>query len=86
MAPRVGLADVLHAFGTAYRATHALSPTQARAWRAITACRTVTLGGHVERCDECGATRPVYHSCRNRHCPLCQTRAKEAWLAARQPA
>jgi hypothetical protein len=42
------------------------------------------LGGHVETCDACGATRHVYHSCRNRHCPRCQTRTKEAWLAARQ--
>ncbi|HVK80024.1 MAG TPA: IS91 family transposase [Verrucomicrobiae bacterium] len=84
MAQRAGLADVLRAFGPAYRAAHALSPAQARAWRAIVACRTAALGGHVERCGECGATRHIYRSCRNRHCPLCQTRAKEAWLAARQ--
>jgi len=42
------------------------------------------LGGHVECCDRCGGLRYLYHSCRNRHCPQCQTRAKEAWLAARQ--
>ncbi len=42
------------------------------------------MGGQVETCDGCGATRHVYHSCRNRHCPRCQTRAKEAWLAARR--
>lgn len=83
MTNRVGLADVRRTFGPTYRATHALSPLQARAWRAIVACRTAALGGHVEGCDTCGATRYRYHSWRNRHCPLCQTRAKEAWLAAR---
>lgn len=84
MARRLGLADILRRFGPAYAATHPLSAIQARAWRAIIACRTAALGGHVERCDTCGTTRHVYHSCRNRHCPLCQTRAKETWLAARR--
>jgi Putative transposase/Transposase zinc-binding domain len=82
--PRVGLADVLRRHGPAYLATHPLSAAKAKVWRAILACRTAALGGHVETCDTCGMTRHVYHSCRNRHCPLCQTRAKEAWLAARQ--
>ena len=84
MAPRLGLAEVLRDLGPAYLVTHPLAPMAARAWRAIVACRTGALGGHVERCDACGTTRHVYHSCRNRHCPLCQTRAKEAWLAARR--
>ena len=48
------------------------------------ACRTAALGGFVETCACCGQTRHVYHSCRNRHCPQCQTRAKEHWLAARR--
>jgi Putative transposase/Transposase zinc-binding domain len=78
------LAQVLAAFGPAYLARHSLTVAQAKAWRAILACRTPTLGGHVERCDACGAIRHVYHSCRNRHCPQCQTRAKEAWLAQRR--
>ena len=51
---------------------------------AITACRTAALGGHVEACDDCGATRIAYNSCRNRHCPRCQGPARAAWLAARQ--
>jgi len=51
--------------------------------RAIEACRTEALGGHVERCAACGRLRYSYHSCRNRHCPKCQTLAKERWLAAR---
>ena len=78
------LAEVLATCGPAYLATHALTAAQAKVWRAIVACRTAALGGHVDRCDACGVMRHVYHSCRNRHCPQCQTRAKEAWLAARQ--
>ena len=84
MASPAGLAEILRAFGPAYLATHTLSPGAAKAWRAILACRTAALGGHIEACEQCGATRPLYHSCRNRHCPKCQTRAKEAWLLARQ--
>lgn len=83
-AHRVGLADILRLMGPAYLATHDLSVAKTKVWRAIVACRTAALGGHVECCDTCGTTRHVYHSCRNRHCPLCQTRAKEAWLVARR--
>ena len=78
------LAEVLATCGPAYLATHALTVAQAKVWRASVACRTAALGGHIDRCDHCGATRHVYHSCRNRHCPQCQTRAKEDWLAARR--
>lgn len=84
MAHAVGLADILRSHGQPYRATQVLSAVQDKAWRAIVACRTPLLGGHVECCDQCGVVRHVYHSCRNRHCPQCQTRAKEAWLAARR--
>ena len=84
MASHGGLAEILRSFGPAYLASHTLSLGEATAWRAILACRTAALGGHLECCDQCGAMRHVYHSCRNRHCPLCQTRAKEAWLAARR--
>jgi len=80
----VGLADILREHGQPYLDTHALSVVQDKAWRAIVACRTPALGGHVECCDRCGVLRYQYHSCRNRHCPQCQTRAKEAWLAARR--
>ena len=79
-----GLAEVLSAFGTAYLATHDLPRGAAKIWRAILACRTAALGGHLESCSHCGTNRHVDHSCRNRHCPRCQTRAKEAWLAARR--
>jgi len=80
----VGLADILRDHGGPYLDTHALSAVRDKAWRAIVACRTPALGGHVECCDHCGALRYLYHSCRNRHCPQCGTRAKEAWLAARR--
>ena len=83
-ASRVGLAEVLRRHGPAYLAAHPLSFAKAKVWRAILACRTAALGGHVDVCDTCGTTRRVYFSCRNRHCPQCQTRAKEAWLAARR--
>jgi hypothetical protein len=79
-----GLAEVLATFGPAYLASQSLPRGAAKVWRAILACRTAALGGHVESCTDCGTSRHVYHSCRNRHCPRCQTRAKEAWLAARR--
>ena len=82
--PRVEVADIVRAHGAAYRRTHRLSAVQHRALRAIAACRTAVLGGHRETCDHCGATRIRYNSCRNRHCPTCQTLAKERWLAARK--
>lgn len=78
------LAEVLRRHGPRYLATHDLSAAKAKVWRAILACRTPALGGHVETCDCCGTTRHVYHSCRNRHCPQCQTRAKDAWLVQRR--
>ena len=84
MAHGVGLAGILRNHGQSYLATHALPAAQEKAWRAIAACRTPALGGHAECCDHCGVLRYMYHSCRNRHCPQCQTRAKEAWLAARR--
>ena len=82
--PSVGLAGVFNTFGVAYLANHALPRGAAKVWRAIVACRTPALGGYVESCMHCGRAHAVYHSCRNRHCPTCQTRTKEAWIAARQ--
>lgn len=77
----VELADIVRAVGPAYRAQHCLAGQQDRALRAIERCRTAALGGHVVQCEACGAIEIRYHSCRNRHCPKCQTRAKERWLA-----
>lgn len=77
------LADALRRFGPAYLATHALSTPQAKAWRGIVACRTAALGGERLDCDQCGHRHWQYHSCRNRHCPQCGSRAKDAWLQGR---
>ena len=77
------LADVLRQFGAAYLAGHILSTVQAKAWRAIVACRTALLGGQRLDCFECGHSHWQYHSCRHRCCPQCGTRAKEAWLQGR---
>ena len=76
------LAEVLHTFGPAYLREHALSTPQARAWRAIVACRTPALGGHLQQCDACGHQQRLFHSCRNRHCPQCQNDARDAWRQA----
>lgn len=77
------LADALRQFGPAYLATHALNTPQAKAWRGIVACRTEALGGARLECDQCGHSHWQYHSCRNRHCPQCGMRAKDAWLQGR---
>ena len=78
------LADIVRAHGAAFRAAHRLCAVQHQALRAIERCRTAALGGELRQCDACGTQRYVYHSCRNRHCPKCQTLAKERWLAARR--
>jgi hypothetical protein len=80
---RPTLADVLRAHGPTYLRTHSLNTQQAKAWRAICACRTPALGGQCMACSDCGHSHWQYHSCRNRHCPTCGARAKDAWLQAR---
>jgi hypothetical protein len=81
---RVELADLVRTHAGAVRQTHRLTRGQHRALRAIASCRTAALGGHTDACDTCGALRISYNSCRNRHCPKCQTLAKERWVAARR--
>ncbi len=78
------LADVFQQYGGAYQQAHPLTPAQRKAMWAITHCRTAALGGHRKRCPRCGYKQYTYHSCRNRHCPKCQTTATAAWVAARQ--
>ena len=80
----VEIADIVRTHGAAYRQTHVLARAQRRALHAIATCRTAALGGHRQTCDTCGAVRISYNSCRNRHCPKCQTLAKERWLEARR--
>ena len=62
---------------------HCVSTQQLRAFRDICACRTAALGAHIEQCDACSRQIIAYDSCRNRHCPKCQTTARDKWLAAR---
>jgi Putative transposase/Transposase zinc-binding domain len=62
----------------------ALSREQRQALRDIRDCRTAALGGHLQRCDQCGHRVNVYNSCRNRHCPKCQAMARAKWLTQRQ--
>jgi len=86
MRPALEVADIFRRHGDAFRAAQGnrLAHGQRRVMGAIEACRTATLGGHVERCDECGIVRIAYNSCRDRHCPKCQGLARAQWLADRQ--
>ncbi len=80
----VDLAEIFRTHGEAFRRTHRLTRAQRRAMRAIETCRTAALGGHRDVCDHCGAERLSYNSCRNRHCPKCQSLATARWLDARR--
>src|SRR4029453_18930458 len=86
MVPALGGADIFRRHGEAFRQARAghLGYVERRIMGAITACRTAALGGHVEQCDGCGATRIAYNSCRNRHCPKCQGLARAKWLPRRE--
>jgi hypothetical protein len=80
--PAWEVADVIRDYGDAFRAKHGghLSSAQRRALADLAVCRTAALGGHVERCLDCGHARIAYNSCRNRHCPKCQALARARWL------
>jgi hypothetical protein len=84
--PRLEVADVFHRHGADWRRANAghVSLGQLRVMSAIEQCRSAALGGHVERCEDCGHSRITYNSCRNRHCPKCQGAAANDWLAARE--
>lgn len=86
MGAALEVADIIRRHGAAYRAAHAghLDRDQSRVLAALAACRTAALGGHAERCGDCGHVRIAYNSCRDRHCPKCQGLARAEWLAARQ--
>jgi len=77
---RPELANVFRRYGESYQRTHRLSASEQKVVRAVSVCRTQELGGHLDRCDACGFERPAYNSCRNRHCPKCQSLAKAQWL------
>ena len=80
------VADIFRQAGPAYREQHAdaLSRGQRCVMSAIERCRTAALGGHVEQCDDCGHQHIVFNSCRNRHCPKCQSLVRAQWLQDRQ--
>ena len=85
-APKLEVADIFRRLGPAYRREHggSLNRAQRRVMSAIELCRTAALDGHVERCDNCGHERIAYNSCRNRHCPKCQSLVREQWLQQRR--
>jgi hypothetical protein len=82
--PTLEVAGIFRKHGAAYREAHQLSLEQLRVMRAIEICRTAVLGGHLEQCDHCAATRNAYNSCRNRHCPKCQGAERAKWLENRK--
>jgi len=82
--PAFELADIFRQNGQSYRAERPLPLAQLRVMRAIETCRTATLGGHVEACSQCEHSRIAYNSCRNRHCPKCQSSERLRWLADRE--
>src|ERR1041385_6660121 len=86
MRPALEVADIVRAHGDEFRQAHtaSLSTQQKRVLRSIELCRTAALGGHLERCDQCGHERNAYNSCADRHCPKCQSLARAKWLEKRQ--
>jgi Putative transposase/Transposase zinc-binding domain len=84
--PKLEVADVFRRYGAAYREHHgaSMSTAQRRVMSAIEVCRTAALGGHLERCDQCGHERNCFNSCRDRHCPKCQALARAQWIEDRQ--
>jgi hypothetical protein len=82
--PPFEVADVNRKAGDSFRQRTSLTWPQRKVLDAIARCRTAALGGHRDQCMRCGHQAISYNSCRNRHCPKCQTNAREKWLAKRQ--
>jgi hypothetical protein len=84
--PTVEVADILRALGDRFldRYQSNFNYQQLKAYRAILKCRTAALGGHLDSCPKCGHQAISYNSCRNRHCPKCQTQTRERWIAKRE--
>jgi predicted Zn-ribbon and HTH transcriptional regulator len=78
------VADIFRIYGEEYRYTHSMSYEQMRTMHHIKVCRSAELGGHIEQCNQCGFERNAYNSCRDRHCPKCQTLVKEQGLNDRK--
>jgi hypothetical protein len=80
----IEVADILREHIGDYQRKYVLQPDQYKIVYDLLNFLTAYLGGHIERCDHCGAERATYHSCRNRHCPKCQSMPRERWLEARK--
>jgi hypothetical protein len=76
--------DIFRRYGKDYQKENVLSFKKLKAMHNISVCRTAHLGGHIEQCDQCDFERIAYNSCRDRHCPKCQTMVKEKWLNDRK--
>jgi len=83
--PALELADIFRQYGPGYRQSHSLPLDQLRVMRAIEICRTAVLGGHIEQCSNCPYTYNAYNSCRNRHCPKCQSLKHAEWVVYAKP-
>ena len=84
MSTALRVADVIRSCWKSYNRGRSLPPHVGKAVRHILSCRTSALAGHIHECDQCGSEVPMYNSCQNRHCPTCQTSAKEKWLSKRR--
>jgi len=78
------VADIFRGYGQQYRDKNLITAQQFKVMKRIEICRTAALGGHIEACDHCGHRQNAYNSCRDRHCPKCQTMVKEKWLNNRK--
>jgi hypothetical protein len=83
--PPLEVADIVRTYGAAFVKRHGrwITGLHLKVLRAIAACRTAALGGHVDQCDSCGQRAISYNSCLNRHCPKCQAAARQQWLEKR---
>ncbi|MBM9514017.1 IS91 family transposase [Desulfogranum marinum] len=78
------VADIFRSYGQQFRDKNRVTSQQYKVMKRIEMCRTSALGGHIQACDHCGHTQNAYNSCRDRHCPKCQTMVKEKWLNNRK--
>ena len=72
--------DILLAYGDEYISKNTITYIQQKVLNALMKCHTSALGGHATLCEDCGHLQISYNSCRNRHCPKCQTLSKELWI------
>ena len=80
----IEISDIFREYGSEFRNIYHLPENQTSIMNLIVNCRSSALGSHLEKCDNCGYETIAYNSCRNRHCPKCQYRAREEWITARE--